>query len=99
MTGTGIPMAGGTGLMDLAQWLPTHGDRIRLASGITLALMVQWLLAGSCRLAMRSLPLARMEPCWREKSGVGAMIGEHCAWNCKPIIYRKKFVLHFVLHS
>ena len=42
MTGTGIPMAGGTGLMVPAQWSPTPGGRIRPGSGITLALMVQW---------------------------------------------------------
>ena len=84
-TGTGIPMAGGTGLMALAQWSPTHGDRIRLASGITLALMVQWSPEGSCRLVMRSLLLARMGPCWRERSGAGAMSEGRLFWTGNDI--------------
>ena len=41
MTGTGIPMIGGTGLMDLAQWLPTHGEQDKAGKWYYLALMVQ----------------------------------------------------------
>ena len=66
-------MAGGTGLTALAQWLPTHGDRIKLASGITLALMVLWSPAGLCRSVTRCLPLGLMELCCRARSGAGAM--------------------------
>lgn len=82
MTGTGIPTAGGTGLMVTEQWSPTPGGRIRLAGGITLGLMAQWSPEGSCRSAMRSLPLARMGPCWRARLGARAMPGELCLY-CK----------------